>query len=340
MRLVICATVALLLGSVAAAARSGASPLPPSLEIYSVGVSGAGIRNLTHSPLDEDSPAVSPNGRKLAFIRTTAGNRDLWVMNANGSGQKQLTSSAADDEGEPAWSPDGTYIAYTTATRAVCPPRPCPAWSVRVVHPDGTGLREVVTGGRDARWSPNGRKLVLETDIDPYQEAESISVARLSGGVVKVVETSGVVAHPVWSRDGRLAFLWDRGDGAALYVSRADGRARRRLAGDADVPEWSPSGRQIAFLTLTRLKIVDVRSRRVRNVARADGFAWSRSGRRLALFREQGRIAVVKPDGRALRVVKNISGRLDASWLGPWTWSRDGSKLFYAARVEQSPPPG
>jgi hypothetical protein len=38
--------------------------------------------------------------------------------------------------------------------------------------------------------------------------------------------------------------------------------------------------------------------------------------------------------------VKSISGRLDASWLGPWTWSRDGSKLFYSARVEQSPPPG
>jgi Tol biopolymer transport system component len=341
MRLGICAAIALLLGSVAVATGSGAPPVPrPSFELYSVRVDGSGIRNLTNSPLDEDSPAVSPNGRQIAFIRTTTGNRDLWVMSTNGSGQKQLTSSEAEDEGEPEWSPDGTYIAYTTATRDVCPPRPCPSWSVRVVHPDGTGLREIVAGGRDARWSPKGQRLVLETDIDPYQEAESISVARLGGGVDKIVETTGVVAHPVWSRDGRLAFLWDRGDGADLYVSRAGGRARLRVAKDAEAPEWSPSGRQIAFLALTRLKIVSVRTRRVRNVARANGFAWSRSGRRLALFRERGRIAVVKPDGRAFRVVENISGRLDASWLGPWTWSRDSSKLFYAARIEQSPPPG
>jgi dipeptidyl aminopeptidase/acylaminoacyl peptidase len=340
MRLGICAAVALLLGSGAAPARSGAPPVPrPSFEIYSIRVDGTGIRNLTNSPLDEDSPAVSPNGRQIAIIRATAGNRDLWVMNADGSGQKQLTSSAAEDEGEPEWSPGGTSIAYTTATRDVCPPNPCPSWSVRVVHPDGTGLREVVAGGRDARWSPNGRRLVLETDIDPYQEAESISVARLGGGVGKVVKTAGVVAHPVWSRDGRLAFLWDRGGAADLYVSHADGRARRRVAKGAEAPEWSPSGRQIAFLALARLKIVGVGTRRVRSVARANGFAWSRSGRRLALFREQGRIAVVKPDGRAFRVVEKISGRLDTSWLGPWTWSRDGSTLFYAARVEQSPPP-
>ena len=93
-------------------------------------------------------------------------------------------------------------------------------------------------------------------------------------------------------------------------------------------------------MTLARLKIVRVRTRGVRSVARAEGFAWSRSGRRLALFREEpGRIAVVKPDGRAFRVVEKISGELDASWLGPWTWSRDGSTLLYAARVEQSPPP-
>ncbi|TML16024.1 MAG: hypothetical protein E6G31_02880 [Actinobacteria bacterium] len=341
MRLGICAAVALMLGSVAAAARSATPPVPrPNFEIYSVRVDGTGLRNLTNTPLDEDSPAVSPNGRQIAFVRTTAGNRDLWVMNADGSGQKQLTSSAAEDEAEPAWSPDGTSIAFATATRDVCPPRPCPKWSVRVVHPDGTGLREVAAGGRDARWSPNGRRLVLETDIDPYQEAESISVARLAGGVDKVVKTAGVVAHPVWSRDGRLAFLWDRGGGADLYVSRADGRARRRVAKNAEAPEWSPSGRQIAFVTLARLKIVRVRTRGVRSVARAEGFAWSRSGRRLALFREEpGRIAVVKPDGRAFRVVEKISGELDASWLGPWTWSRDGSTLLYAARVEQSPPP-
>src|SRR6266545_1649839 len=141
MRLGICAAVAVLLGSLAAAAHVDATPIPPSFEIYSIGVNGAGIRNLTHSPLDEDSPAVSPNGRKIAFIRTTAGNRDLWIMNADGSGQRRLTSSSAEDERDPVWSPNGALIAFTSATRAPCVPGPCPPWSVRIVRPDGTNLR-------------------------------------------------------------------------------------------------------------------------------------------------------------------------------------------------------
>lgn len=340
MRLGICAAVAVLLGSLAAVAGGHASPVPTSFDIYSLGLNGAGIRNLTHSLPDDDSPAVSPNGRKIAFIRTTAGNRDLWVMNADGSGPGPLTSSATEDEWDPVWSPDGRLIVFTTGTRDFCPPRPCPRWSVRLVRPDGSGLRELVAGGRSPRWAPNGRRLVLETDIDPYQEAESISVVGLARDVRKVIETTEVVAHPVWSRDGRLAFLWDRGEGAALFVSRADGRARRSIAVDAEDPEWSPSGGQIAFRALTRVKVVAARGGRAKTIARADGFAWSRSGRRLALFREQGRIAVVKPNGTAFRVVENISGRLDASWLGPWSWSPNGRRLFYAARVEPSPPPG
>jgi Tol biopolymer transport system component len=339
MRLGICAAVALLLGSVAAAARSATPPVPaPSFEIYSIRVDGTGLRNVTNSPLDEATPAVSPNGRQIAFVRGIAGNWDLWLMNADGSGQKQLTTSADVDEFDPAWSPDGTSIAFTTAVRDDCFPHPCRRLSVRVVHADGTEVREVFAGGRDGRWSPNGRKLVFETDIDPYEQAESISVARLGGDVRKVV-TDGIVAHPVWSRDGRLAF---GARGPDLFVSRGDGRARRLVAKDAEeAPEWSPSGRQIAFVTLGRLKIVTVRTRRVRSVVRrAEAFAWSRSGRRLAIFWEEwGRIAVIKPDGRAFHAVLKISGQLDDSWLGPWTWSRDGRRLVYAARIEPSPPP-
>jgi Tol biopolymer transport system component len=337
MRFGFCVGLAALLVSLAGIARSDATPIPPSFEIYSVGVNGAGIRNLTHSILDDHSPAVSPNGRKIAFIRTTAGNRDLWIMNADGSAQQRLTSSTEDESG-PLWSPNGALIAFTAATRDRCLPGPCSPWSVRIIRPDGTSLREVVSYARNARWSPDGGRLVVETDIDPYQEAESISVARLAGGVRKIVETTGVLAHPVWSRGGRIAFLWDQGQGAALYVARADGGARRRISGAAESPEWSPSGRQLGFLTGNRLKIVAASGGRVRTIRRADGFAWSRNGRRIALFQNQGRIALVKPDGRGFRSVTRVRGTLDASWLGPWTWSRDGSRLVYAARVEQSPP--
>ena len=65
--------------------------------------------------LDDLSPAWSPDGGRIVFesYRHGNGNGELYVMNANGSGQTRLTNSAGDD-GLPAWSPDGTSISFVS----------------------------------------------------------------------------------------------------------------------------------------------------------------------------------------------------------------------------------
>ena len=60
------------------------------------------------------SPAWSPDGSQIAFDSLRDGNSEIYVMNANGSGQSRLTTEAAADS-EPAWSPDGTRIAFTSS---------------------------------------------------------------------------------------------------------------------------------------------------------------------------------------------------------------------------------
>ena len=57
-------------------------------------------------------PSWSPDGKKIAFIRNFRDNRDLYVMNADGSHQRALTHDAA-REASPDWSPDGSRIVYT-----------------------------------------------------------------------------------------------------------------------------------------------------------------------------------------------------------------------------------
>ena len=57
------------------------------------------------------SPAWSPDGRRIAFASTRDGNREIYVMNADGSGVTRLTDNDADD-GYPSWSPDGRRIAF------------------------------------------------------------------------------------------------------------------------------------------------------------------------------------------------------------------------------------
>jgi Tol biopolymer transport system component len=86
----------------------------PIHEIYVMDADGSDPVNLTNNPTaSDDSPNWSPDGSKIVFTRRQNNNSDIFVMNADGSGQKRLTKKAAFD-GMPAWSPDGTKIVFTS----------------------------------------------------------------------------------------------------------------------------------------------------------------------------------------------------------------------------------
>ena len=117
---------------------------------------------LTDSPDDEFSPAVSPDGGRIAYMR---GDRNLWTMDGDGSDQRQLVP-------EPgvlhtAWSPDGRWLAYSRTTMGH-------KEDVFIVPAEGGEPRNVTGHPNDdfePRWSDDGRRLSFASRTDDGQYA-------------------------------------------------------------------------------------------------------------------------------------------------------------------------
>jgi Tol biopolymer transport system component/tetratricopeptide (TPR) repeat protein len=98
---------------------------------------GGNRRQLTTNPTDS-SPDWAPTGNKIAFMRQTGVNWDIWVINSDGSGETKLTSDGSTD-GLPAWSPDGTSIAFLSNRGG--------AWAIWVMSADGSNQRKLFNTG-------------------------------------------------------------------------------------------------------------------------------------------------------------------------------------------------
>jgi tol-pal system beta propeller repeat protein TolB len=115
-----------------------------NVEIYVMNADGSDTTRLTDSPGDDLAPSWSPDGSQLAFVSNRGGGsplHDIWIMNADASGARNLTLSATASDHDPAWSPDGTQIVFDS-----CPMPSCSVRDLYVVRSDGTGLRRLTTG--------------------------------------------------------------------------------------------------------------------------------------------------------------------------------------------------
>ncbi len=138
-------------------------------QLYVVRPDGTHLRRLTE--IEAEYPAWSPDGKRIAFMsmqpdaRGSDPNYDVFVVNADGSGLRQLTDWPGED-GWPAWSRDGRLIAFTTSHDDHGQSGDIgPYFDIWVMNSDGSGKRRLSSNfGMFPVWSPDGSVLMYAGD--------------------------------------------------------------------------------------------------------------------------------------------------------------------------------
>jgi Tol biopolymer transport system component len=203
----------------------------------------------TRGPMLGDfAPSYSPDGRTIAFIRAPAvhANRDVWTMNADGSGEQRVTANQWSLANSVAWLPDTGEIAFTAGDAFVQR-----TYSVR---PDqGTAYPLTGLGANDRFVSGVGDRLVFtkyaDTRLEIFQVPGRLAANRDANVSDSTLDGSALVFSP---RGDRLAWQ-SRGMGIPQIWtsdrSMTNPRAITDMKTGARFPQWSPDGVHIVFET-------------------------------------------------------------------------------------------
>jgi Tol biopolymer transport system component len=195
-----------------------------------------------------DPISWSPDGKKIAYCASPPdGGSEVYVSNANGSGQTRLTYGSALGSfpgSAPNWSPDGSKLAYQRETATPYPGTTYPKWDVHVINADGSGdvtLTEKLPGGLYPVWSPVGARLAFWSISDGAPNEIYVMNADGSGLVPVTAGASYDQCRYIsWSADGtRLAYCAHDD----VYSVGVDGGGVSNLTNDAlfeGEPRWSP----------------------------------------------------------------------------------------------------
>jgi Tol biopolymer transport system component len=303
--------------------------------------------------LQQKSSRETSNGN-IAFVSDRDSDYDIFVMNADGTGERNLTHTTTAYENVPVWSPDGEKIAFTRQDVEDA------RTSIFVMDSDGsdqTRLTDDATAFSQLAWSPDGDKIAFSRD-DGTGTGDIFVMDSDGSGQTNLTTTAGDfevhLGTPVWSPDGeKIAFRRNTTEitsGATanasalvyemsgIYVVQADGTGQSSLTTSplSDAPTWSPDGKKLAFVEAVGDQDIYAinsdgsdRTNLTNSPANEYNPAWSPDGEKISFLAEDrtgANIYVMNADGTGrARLTNTIASEAGAAW------SPDAEKIAFWA---------
>ena len=262
---------------------------------------------ITDAAGEETSPAMSPEGTMVAYVVKQNGR---WAIIAQRVGGRNVTTVVADaqhDYGGPAFSGDGSSIAFHEMSDH--------GGGIFVAGATGESVRRLTDFGYDPAWSPDGKSIAFTTEVavDPEsrQADSALYVVDATGGTPKKVPVNGDEMQAAWSPSGKRLAYWGNIQGQRdIFTVDAQGGTRVALTDDAAIdwaPQWSPDGHYVYFS--------------------------SDRGGSMNLWR----VPLDESSGRATGEPEAVTNGVQASAALP-RFSKDGSRLAFRSRVKSVNP--
>jgi Tol biopolymer transport system component len=212
---------------------------------FAIVLGAAGVAVITH-PDSADATFPGANGL-IAYEKVFLGqDSEIWGIDPETRLNGPITSNSQNDF-DPAWSPDGRKIAYSSSSATDV--------DIYVARMDGGGEKNLTNNpnGADrwAAWSPDGNRIAFA--VQTFDGTSSIWVMDADGSnPTQLTDATSANAHPAWAPDGsKIVFDTNRDGNVELYVMDPDGSNETRLTNTAltheENPNWSPDSTRIAF---------------------------------------------------------------------------------------------